>query len=141
MSSGIHGGDRLRAGDRVVVQGENGAILASPLPQNSLPKGMSYCFFCEKSPESPIPRSASLGLALLGKFLLERDLGCPPPFCLGWGLGRETAALVTPDNHLWSLTVWPLPPSNSKYLLDIISPCRPGRGAQWVVRGEEGSHI
>lgn len=40
--------------------------------------------------------------------------------------GRETTALVTPDNHLWSLTVWPLPPSNSKYLLDIISPCRRG---------------
>lgn len=43
--------------------------------------------------------------------------------------GRETTALVTPDNHLWSLTVWPLPPSNSKYLLDIISPCRVGGGA------------
>lgn len=39
MNSVIHGGNRLRAGDKVVVQGENGAILASPLPQNPSQKG------------------------------------------------------------------------------------------------------
>lgn len=41
------------------------------------------------------------------------DVPLPP----AWAGGRETTALVTPDNHLWSLTVWPLPPSNSQVSL------------------------
>lgn len=57
------------------------------------------------------------------------------PLPSAWAGGRETMALITPDNHLWSPTVWPLPPSKSKYLLDIISPCRLGG---WWEGGRKG---
>lgn len=43
-------------------------------------------------PPSPIPSPQGRlpwVLALLGKFLLERDLRCPPPSCLGWGEGNH----------------------------------------------------
>lgn len=39
VDSSVQGGGRLRAGDRVSVQGENATILAGPLPQNPSRKG------------------------------------------------------------------------------------------------------
>lgn len=110
-----------------------------PASQLLLIEGIVFAF-CEnlpgaECPASPLPhlhpKVTFPGLTLSKEHPHCRQPQMPLPL-LSWG--RETTALVTPDNHLWSLTVWPLPPSHSEYLLDIISPCRLGG---WV-GGREG---